>query len=175
MIRRVALVVAALAVLAFVHRGIGAREALLQHGRTLILATAPVDPRAPLQGDYMALQWEAARGAFPAGDVRNVPPDGSLVLAVDARNVGTLRRVDDGTPLAPDEVRLRYRIRDGRVRLATNAWFFEEGHGRPYAAARFGEFRVDANGDALLVALRDKDLRLLGSPVEGVTVTPQVS
>ncbi len=114
------------------------------------------------------------RAAFPTpDDVAAAPPDGSLVLALDARNVGTLRRLDDGTPLAADEVRMRYRIRDGRVRLATNAWFFEEGRARPCSGARFGEFRADAHGDVLLVALRDKDLVLLGVPVEGVVVAPR--
>ncbi|MBS0321596.1 MAG: GDYXXLXY domain-containing protein [Proteobacteria bacterium] len=172
--RRVALVVAALVVLAVVHRGIAARETLLEHGRTLILATAPVDPRAPLQGDYMQLAWQALRAAFPTrDDVAAAPRDGYLVLAVDARNVATFRRLDDGTPLAADEARMRYRIRDGRVRLATNAWFFEEGRARQYAGAHFGEFRADEHGDALLVALRDPDLLLLGTPIEGVTVARQ--
>jgi uncharacterized membrane-anchored protein len=62
-------------------------------------------------------------------------------------------------PLAEREPRLRYRVRDGRVRLVTNAWFFEEGQGERYAAARFGEFRVDDDGEALLARMRDAGLQ----------------
>src|SRR5262249_14231171 len=90
--------------------------------------------------------------------------DGRLVLAVDARGVGTFRRLDTGAPLADGEALLRYRIRDGRVKLATNAFFFEEGHGGGYASARYGEFHVAPDGDAILTALRDKDLAPLGAP-----------
>jgi uncharacterized membrane-anchored protein len=38
------------------------------------------------------------------------------------------------------------------------------------SAARYGEFRVDAGGEALLTGLRDKELQRLGSaepPTEG--------
>jgi hypothetical protein len=49
------------------------------------------------------------------------------VLRLDDRGVGTFVRRDDATPLNEREVRLRYRTRNGRMRLATDAWFFEEG------------------------------------------------
>ena len=32
-------------------------EAVLAEGKTILLALAPVDPRAPLMGDYMALRY----------------------------------------------------------------------------------------------------------------------
>jgi uncharacterized membrane-anchored protein len=68
-------------------------------------------------------------------------------------------RFDDGSPLAPDQVRLRYRVREGEVRFATNAFFFQEGAAKRYEPARFGEFRVAADGEAILTGLRDAQTR----------------
>ncbi|GAA0813700.1 GDYXXLXY domain-containing protein [Colwellia asteriadis] len=58
---------------------------------------------------------------------------------------------------------LQFRVRRGRVNFATNAYFFEEGTGEQLTTAIYGEFRVDDNGELLLVALRDKKFRKLGS------------
>jgi uncharacterized membrane-anchored protein len=69
-------------------------------------------------------------------------------------------RFDDGAPLAPGEVRLRYRWRDGQ-KFATNAFFFEEGTAPRYARARYGEFRVSDDGDMILTGLRGEDRRPL--------------
>ena len=60
-------------------------------------------------------------------------------------------------------MRIRYRIRHGTPKLATNAWFFEEGHAADYAKARYGEFRVASDGDAILTGMRDETLARLGA------------
>jgi len=87
---------------------------------------------------------------------------GALVIAVDERGIGRFVRRDDGSALAPTDVRLRYRVRDNRVRLVTNAWFFEEGRADAFAKARYGEFRVAPEGDALLARMLDEKLQPLG-------------
>lgn len=151
-------------VLAAVNTTLYQREHLLAHGTVLRLALAPVDPRSLLQGDYMALHFAvaveaAAARAAAAGDGGS----GLLVLALDARGVGRFRRFHaEGTPLAVDEHLLRYRVRNGQLRLGTDAFFFEEGQGGAYAAARFGEFRLAADGTALLTTLLDEHLAPLG-------------
>ncbi|MDQ7727848.1 GDYXXLXY domain-containing protein [Halomonas sp. SpR8] len=68
----------------------------------------------------------------------------------------------DGTSLADDERQLRYRLRNGQVRFATNAFFFQEGHAERYETARYGLFRVNATGELLLVAMYDDELNRLG-------------
>ena len=100
-----------------------------------------------------------------AGLVRLRPDrsDGHVVVAVDRNRVAHFRRLADGRPLAPGETALRYRIRGGRPRFATDAFFFEEGQADAYAAAQYGEFRVGPDGDMILTALRDSNLRRLGS------------
>ena len=157
--RKAIAIVAGVLLLAGVNLVVAQRERLLDGGRVVLLELAPVDPRALMQGDYMALEFRVAREASEAlGDSH----DGRLVLALDDRGVARFVRRDDGTPLRDREVRLRYRVRDGRVKLGSNAWFFEENQGQAFASARFGEFRVSDGGDALLARMRDATL----APIE---------
>ena len=49
------------------------------------------------------------------------------------------------------------------MRLASDAYFFEEGSGQDYGGARFGEIRINTDGDAVLTGLRDAEGNRLGS------------
>ena len=165
--RNAIVAVAAVIVLGTVNWVIHARETLQDSGRALYLELAPVDPRSLMQGDYMALRFKAADAAFGRGrldpaDDRAVD-DGRLVLAVDGRGVAAFRRMDDRSPLAADEALIRYRVRNGQPKLATNAYFFEEGRAADYEQARYGEFRVAPDGTAILTRLFDADLKALGA------------
>src|SRR3982751_4045171 len=106
--RRTVIVLAALVVLAIANWTIASREALVTNGRVVLLELAPVDPRSLMQGDYMALRFRIATEAFGQPSLQPAV-DGRLVAQVDAEGAGTFRRFDDGTPLAADEVLLRYR------------------------------------------------------------------
>jgi uncharacterized membrane-anchored protein len=156
--RRLIALLAGLAILAVVNTMVWQREQLLAAGRVVLLELAPVDPRSLMQGDYMALRFKVAAEAFGARDPDRPAADGRLVLRVDARGVATFARIDDGTPLGADEVAIRFRVRNGEPKLATNAFFFEEGSADRYEAARYGEFRVDASGEAILTGLRNREL-----------------
>jgi uncharacterized membrane-anchored protein len=159
--RRLIALLAGLAILVAVNYGIHQREQLLASGRVVLLELAPVDPRSLMQGDYMALRFAAAVAAFGGGRTETQTADGHLVLRLDGRGVGEFARFDDGSSLAADEVRMRYRVRAGRPKFGTNAFFFEEGTADRYADARYGEIRVDAEGEAILTGLRDRELRPL--------------
>ncbi|MFA5353632.1 MAG: GDYXXLXY domain-containing protein [Thermodesulfovibrionales bacterium] len=166
--RKAIVVIAALLFLAWANIGIYGKEQLLAKGRVVLLELAPVDPRSLVQGDYMALRFRAADEAFGAGtDKRRIPGDGRLVLSSDERGVAAFKGFDDGTPLSAREVVIRYRIRGGQPRFATNAFFFQEGHAGLYTDARFGEFRVDDKGECILTGLRDGKLKKLGPPTGG--------
>lgn len=156
--RKLIAIVAGLSILAIANYGIYQRETLLENGRTVLLRLAPVDPRSLMQGDYMALRFEAARHIGSGGNNRN-SRDGHIVLKVDGQSVGQFVRLDTGAPLAADELRMRYRVRNGTVKFATNAYFFQEGTADRYAAARFGEFRVGHDGEAILTGMYDEHLR----------------
>ena len=165
--RKITLIVTTLVVLAAVNFNIYQREQLITDGRLVLLALAPVDPRSLMQGDYMALRFEVANQAFGQKDLKTLE-DGHLVLTLDEQNLATFSRFAEETTLADNEVLMRYRIRDGRSKFATNAFFFQEGHAKDYTEAKFGEFRVAADGESILTQLRDKDLVVLGVPKSSI-------
>jgi uncharacterized membrane-anchored protein len=157
--RKALAVIAGVLVLAVLNWTIYARERHLAEGRLVFLELAPVDPRSLMQGDYMALRFKAADDLQ-----RSVKPveDGRIVVRLDEKNVGRFARRDDGAALGERELALRYRVRDARVKFATNAFFFQEGTAKLYEAARFGEFRVASSGELLLTGLRGQELQPLG-------------
>jgi uncharacterized membrane-anchored protein len=162
--RKVIALLAGLAVLAIVNFSIHQREKLLTEGKVVLLELAPVDPRSLMQGDYMALNFAVARVLRDQRGQEKVAENGRIVLRLDPRGVGSFARIDQGTqgtPLAPNEVVLRYRIRDRQPRFGTNAFFFQEGEAERYASAKYGEFRVAADGEAILTGLRGADLKKL--------------
>ncbi|WMD19163.1 GDYXXLXY domain-containing protein [Achromobacter seleniivolatilans] len=162
-------------VLIVANGGIWQREKLLASGKVVILELAPVDPRSLMQGDYMALNFAASREItrFRLGAERpqnnddlpfalSEPADGYVMLAADGRGVAKPVRIQtDAMPHAEGEVPLRYRVRDNRVRIVTNAYFFPEGQAERYQVAKYGELRVAENGDALLVRMLGEDLQPL--------------
>jgi uncharacterized membrane-anchored protein len=160
-VRRAIAILAGLALLAAANYAIYSREELLAEGKVVLLELAPVDPRSLMQGDFMALRFKVADQAFGGVRVKGVP-DGRLVVKLDERGVGRFVRRDGGEPIAQGEIPLRYRVRDEKVKFATNAYFFQEGQGRIYARARYGEFRVAPSGDLLLTHLCAENLARLG-------------
>ncbi len=162
--RSVLLIVTTFLLLAAVNFNIYQREQLLSSGPVVFLELAPVDPRSLMQGDYMALRFKVATQAFTSKNLKTLN-DGYLVVTLDERNVASFNRFSDSVKLSDNEVLLRYRIRDGKSKFATNAFFFQEGHAKDYEDARFGEFRVSSDGDAILTRMRDEDLIVLGSEI----------
>ncbi|MDQ2136935.1 GDYXXLXY domain-containing protein [Alcaligenaceae bacterium B3P038] len=164
-------------ILALANASIYRYETILATGRTVMLQLAPVDPRALLQGDYMALRFDVARQVERArykarADAASANPvtspgerpalDGYLVLELDRDGIAQLVRIQPArTPLNAGETLLRYRIRNDQTYIVTNAFFFPEGEAKHFEAARFGELRVSAEGTGLLVKLRDGDLNPL--------------
>lgn len=162
--RKAIAVAAGLLVLAAVNWAIYGREQLLENGRVVLLELAPVDPRSLMQGDYMALRFRLEPDLTASGREAALAQDGFIVVRVGEHGVGSFARRDAGEPLAAGEARLRYRAREGRVKFATNAFFFQEGTGRAYERARYGEFRAAPNGDLLLTHLVGETFERLGAP-----------
>jgi uncharacterized membrane-anchored protein len=136
------------------------KERLLAHGSTVLVELAPVDPRSLLQGDYMRLDYALARN----GEVLNglgSRRTGRMVVRLDDRGVARFVRQHAGETPAPGELLLRYRLRNNRVRIGSDAFFFEEGTAARYANARYGELRVDEDGESVIVGLRDSEMRRL--------------
>lgn len=136
---------------------IAKREALITAGRTIFLELAPRDPRSIMQGDYMALR-------FRITEILEDKPtaSGKMIVKLDEQGIARAARVAGGPPAA-DEALLEYRIRRGRARISTDAFFFQEGHAKRYEPARYGEFRVAPDGQAILVDLRGAKLERLSA------------
>ena len=166
-------------------------ETVLAEGKTILLALAPVDPRAPLMGDYMALRYavnndirkalnaqeNAQRNAqknptiaaqkdeqkadpgdkTPKSSEKKRNAEGFAVLRITDAPVpqaATFVRLHDGSPLQADEFLLAYRLRGHVVTSAAPAFYFQEGTASQYAGAKFGVFKLAADGKTLLVGLR---------------------
>ena len=132
-------------------------EQTLASGKTVVLALAPVDPRSIMQGDYMALAFAIDR-ELPndAGQYRYA------CLSLAETGVATLHSVSNTLPEQVGVIALLLRQRDGIVSVGPNAFFFTEGSAAVYEAARYGQFKVDSSGKALLTGLLDENLQLLG-------------
>jgi uncharacterized membrane-anchored protein len=155
--RLIVLVVTTVVILALVNTQIAGKERIVRDGATVLLALAPVDPRSLMQGDYMSLRYALAGDVAEAADAAEVA-DGEIVIEVDESGVARFVALHDGEPLASGQHLLQFRVRGETVRLASDAFFFEEGQGETYARARFGELRVDTNGSAVLIGLRDQNV-----------------
>ena len=154
-------------VLVVMTRNIIKYENHLATGDTVLLALAPVDPRGFMQGDYMTLSYALERDVFAAlnKDPGSYPinEQGYVIVALDQHNVGQLVRLaaNQSKNLASNEIAIYYRIRNGTMQLATNAFFFQEGHGEAFEAAEYGLFRVNDKGEPLLTNLVDKDFKVI--------------
>jgi uncharacterized membrane-anchored protein len=151
----------ALLVLAVANTGIRQKEQLIAHGQPVFIELAPVDPRSLMQGDYMRLNFRVPSDVELQLEGVVSGPRPRLVARRDGRGVATLLRLDAGAPRAADELLIELTPKNGRWTVVTDAWFFAEGEEPRWSRARFGEFRVDAEGKALLVGLRGERLEAL--------------
>lgn len=154
------MVLAALLTLGVANFAIWQKETLIAQGEKVFVALAPVDPRSLMQGDFMRLNYnvpDAREDAIRRGLTAQRP---HVIARRDARGVAQLLRLaEPGAPLATGEMRIELTPKDGRWILVSDAWFFREGDGQRWEAAKFGEFRVAPDGRALLVGLADAQLK----------------
>lgn len=138
------------------------KEQILAQGHTILLQLRPVDPRSLLQGGYMVLRYRMADSiAAKVADSR----DGLAVVSVDPAGAATFVRVwREGEKLAAGERLLKFRKRSLHVRIASSAYFFQEGHAHYYEQARYGAIKVSSSGTAVLVGLYDSNHALLRAP-----------
>ena len=151
-----------LLVLGIANHSIWRYEQVRTEGRQVFLELRPVDPRSLIQGDYMMLRYSEL--AFPRpSTIPGMPQKGLLVLAIDADGVGTFARLDDGSQIAANEVRVRYRTiaMTGEVGIGAESFFFQEGQAEVYEDARYGVIRVGDDGTSMLVGLADENLGLI--------------
>lgn len=156
--RQTGIAVSLAATLIVANGAIWQKENLIANGRPVFMELAPADPRSLMQGDYMALRFH-----MPVLDKAELSAARRIkvVAKIDARSVAIMQGIDSGKPLEPDEILIELLHTGGGLRPATDAWHFKEGEADRWAKARFGEFRIDGQGRALLVGLRGANLEKL--------------
>jgi len=138
--KRVALAVIALLQCAVLAYMAGEREWILQNGRVVYLRTAPVDPRDPMRGDYVALDYDIAHvpltlctgGLAAVLAHTNVVARGTPVYALLNTNdaVAQLVMLSDERPAAGTYIRGRvdYSWRPGvTAHYGIEAYFMQQG------------------------------------------------
>ena len=159
------IVLSAVLILLAANGSIWQKEQLIRHGQAVFVHLAPADPRSLMQGDYMTLNFlQPFNANTPELNMEQEAfnfEHPRMVFQRDAQGILSVKGPDQGQPLAADEVAIQLVPKNGRWILVTDAFFFKEGEGLRWAAARFGEFRVDDSGKALLVGLRGEGLKPL--------------
>lgn len=162
--RRLWVVVIGVLILVGVNFSIYQNEILLSQGTLLLLELAPVDPRSLIQGDYMNLRYKIARES-----PQSAHRDGYLVIEKDENQVGHFKAFyEDKYSLVANEYLLRFRKRQGEIRLGAESFFFQEGHAPYYERAHYGELRIAPSGESILVGLRDEHFNPLGPPPQSM-------
>ncbi|TDR19429.1 GDYXXLXY domain-containing protein [Marinicella litoralis] len=163
-----AVVVTLLVGLIGVNHAIWQKERVLGEGQSVFLELAPVDPRSLMQGDYMRLRFAIADQISNHLKTVDLPDrgdshDGFIYVSLDDNRVAQFHSLEaaDITAESP-MIMMQYRMRNNRIQFATNAFFFQEGDAKKFQAAKYGEFKVADDGELLLKAMYDKDLKLLG-------------
>lgn len=159
--RKWLILLCAVLILAVVNFGIWQNEKLIENGEVVLLELVPVDPRSLMQGDYMALQFAIADAIDGALDNNSENITDNVVVQLDAQRRASFVALDQ-QPLQDGQLRLQFRLRNGQVKFATNAFFFQEGSGEIYEQAKYGLFRVGSGGNLLLTHLVDAQLQTLG-------------
>ena len=152
-------------------------ETHLATGDTVLLELAPVDPRGFMQGDYMTLSYALERDVFdqlnerlPENEYYIKASEGYVIVTLDENNVGKFSRLVDAKPdnVASNEMAIHYRVRNNMMKLATNAFFFQEGHAEAFEMAEYGLFRVNDKSEPLLTDMVDGTFKMIEPEVKSV-------
>ena len=162
---RILITLATLAIiLGLANWDIARKRAVIADGALLLLELRPADPRSLLQGDYMALALVDA--AMPdQATIKQLPYQGTVILSLDDNRVGRYARLDDGSPLKPDELRVQYRRHEewsgARLDYGAQSFFFQEGDAELYQNAKYGVLRVAVDGGTVLTDLADENRQMI--------------
>ena len=173
--RKITALCALFLILTVVNWSIYQKEQHLKDGAIVYVKLAPVDPRSLMQGDYMALRFQLANDVRRALREKDKgvtsrdalsAQDGFVSVNLNKQRIASFKSLEPLSSIKPcvekNEMCLHYRVRNGLVKLATNAFFFQEGKGALYENARYGQFRIDENGEMLLSGMYDENLHPLG-------------
>ncbi|MFN5223254.1 MAG: GDYXXLXY domain-containing protein [Bacteroidota bacterium] len=137
---------------------ISSKEAILEHGKLVLLEMAPVDPRSPFQGDYMSINYKGLSGF----NLDSIPKSGYCILKNTESNVYVPLRFEEKiNSLGGAETPIRYTTDKWSIHIGASSYFFEEGKAAQYDSAKYAGLRVSPSGKSVLVGLYDKNRVLI--------------
>ena len=168
-LRRLLIGLSVVLTLLFVVWTVGRNEQTIANGRDAFVELRPVDPLSLVQGYYMALNMQVdlpPREGLGIADARAVftLDDRGVATAsrwLDVGNGGEQGRGGASADLRANEVILRVGEAGRRLSVKPDSFLFEDGQGETYEDARYGHFRVLADGRSVLIGLTDGELQPL--------------
>ena len=161
----------ALATLLFFAALVVKNEWHLQHSKSIFIELKPVDPRSILQGDYMALAYELnlqslkALAGSESKALDQVIFNHSSVPAkviLDSQNRVVRTILDTNNSFTGQNLILKNP--ENRLQAlypASRSFLFAEGLAQCYQKAKYAEFKVNPEGEAILFDLRGEGLQSL--------------
>jgi len=143
----------------------------LQHSKSIFIELKPVDPRSILQGDYMALAYELnlqslkALAGSESKALDQVIFNHSSVPAkvvLDSQNRVVRTILDTNNSFTGQNLILKNP--ENRLQAlypASRSFLFAEGLAQCYQKAKYAEFKVNPEGEAILFDLRGEGLQSL--------------
>jgi len=136
-------------------------ESIKKDGETVLLDLRPVDPRALMMGDFMALRYAEET---PQDLPKDIPASGQFLLSLDDNKVGSFIRLVTGESLAENEIRINYIRRKRGVTFGAPRYYFQNGTAETYEQADYGIFKIAPSGRAILVGLADENFKRIEPP-----------
>lgn len=160
--KHIIIVLNLLLLLGYFNWSIMAKEKTLSAGKRVLLELKPVDPRSLMQGDYMGLAYK----------LNDLPPHATItkrgycIVKLGAHGVAhKLRLQNELKPLAAGETAIKYFFSGNNyfadIHLGAESFFFEEGQGERFEAAKYGALKVDEAGNSVLEGLYNEHYRLI--------------
>lgn len=126
------------------------KESIKNDGEVIYFKLAPVDPRAFMLGDYMALNFEH--------NLRNHSDENMQTFIV---TLNDQKVVIDAEPYQGTTVNDNQRLFKIQDQLRPDRFYFQEGHAKSYEEAKYGLFRYVSPSQFLLDAMTDETLAII--------------
>lgn len=138
------------AVFIFMNVQIFQKESIKNDGEVIYFKLAPVDPRAFMLGDYMALNFEH--------NLRNHSDENMQTFIV---TLNDQKVVIDAEPYQGTTVKDNQRLFKIQDQLRPDRFYFQEGHAQSYEEAKYGLFRYISPSQFLLDDMTDETLSII--------------
>jgi len=145
--------------LVFFNFGILSKEDILEEGELVLLKLVPVDPRSLMQGDYMQLRYEISERIY---NPDSIPKRGFYVIKLNDSGIAKKVRIqEEKEPISTEELLIKYTRNDWNLNIGAESFFFQEGEGEKFEAAKYGGLKIDPEGNSILIGLYDESLKLI--------------